>query len=326
MTNAIEIRDLNWRPGKAFAIQDLNLTVPQGAIYGFLGPNGSGKTSTIRLLMGMAKPLGGTLQLLGGSVPGDLPTSLARTGYVPERPHVLPALTVAEAIRFHGVFYPTWDAHWAEEMRRAFGLNEDTRVGRLSKGEKGKLLILLALAQRPDLLVLDEPTDGLDPVVRRDVMAAVLDYVSDTGASVFISSHLVHELERFCDWVGVLDNGKMVTEMPMQAFKEEIKRIRVVDVPDPFEATTPFQLMGRRPSDGMAAGETWVVRGWEDGMADFFTEYGATVKEVSHLDLEEGFVELLNAARPDVWNRDNGNAFPRLPADVPAPSTLKEEV
>jgi ABC-2 type transport system ATP-binding protein len=153
------------------------------------------------------------------------------------------------------------------------------------------------------LLILDEPTDGLDPVVRRDVLTAVLDYVSETDASVFISSHLVHELERFCDWVGVLENGSLIAEMPMEAFKNEIKRIRVVDPPLGTPPDLPFQLLGRHPSDGIAAGETWVVRGWEEEMAGVLTTRGATVKEVAHLDLEEGFVELLRSARPDVWAR-----------------------
>jgi ABC-2 type transport system ATP-binding protein len=301
--NAIEIRGLNWRPGKSFAIQELDLTVPVGAIYGFLGPNGSGKTSIVRLLMGMARPLSGRMTVLGGEVPGDLPRILSRTGYVPERPHLYPALTVAESIRFHGAFYPTWDGAWAERLRKVFFLSPETRVGSLSKGEAGKLMILLALSQRPKLLILDEPTDGLDPVVRRDVLTAVLDYVSEIDASVFISSHLVHELERFCDWVGVLENGRLIAEMPMEAFKNEIKRIRVVDPPLGTPRDLPFQLLGRHPSDGMSAGEIWVVKGWEEEMAGVLTTRGATVKEVAHLDLEEGFVEILRAARPEVWVR-----------------------
>jgi ABC-2 type transport system ATP-binding protein len=298
MSNAIEIRGLAWRPGDAFAIQDLDLTVPRGAIYGFLGPNGSGKTSTIRLLMGMARPRGGSIRVLGENVPADLPAILAKTGYVPERPHLFPALTVDEAIRLHSSFFPTWDRAWAMAMKGSFGLRGQTRVGRLSKGETGKLLILLALAQRPELLILDEPTDGLDPVVRRDVLAAVLDYVSETEATVFISSHLVHELERFCDWVGVIDDGRMVTEMPMESFKKEIKRIRVVGLPEEIQDDPPFHLLGRRESQGMGVGETWVVRGWRDEMAGFFTGAGGAVKEITALDLEEGFVELLSSTRP----------------------------
>ena len=303
MSNAIEIRGLNWRPGKSFAIRDLTITVPEGAIYGFLGPNGAGKTSTVRLLMGMAKPLSGEMTVLGGKIPGDLPRTLSQTGYVPERPHLYPALTVEESMRFHGTFFPTWDGAWAERLRDTFRLTPTSRMGSLSKGEAGKLMILLALSQRPRLLILDEPTDGLDPVVRRDVLAAVLDYVSETNATVFISSHLIHELERFCDWVGVLENGRLITEMPMEVFKNEIKRIRVVDPPVEPSPDLPFEILGRQPSDGMAAGETWVVRGWEGGMAEALASSGAVVKEVAHLDLEEGFVELLRTARPEIWGR-----------------------
>jgi ABC-2 type transport system ATP-binding protein len=315
MDNAIEVRGLNWRPGKSFAIQDLDLTVPEGAIYGFLGPNGSGKTSTVRLLMGMAKPSSGSISVFGRRVPGDLPRILARTGYVPERPHLYPILTVAEAIRFHSAFYPSWDGTWAEEMRRDFSLHSGARVGKLSKGERGKLLILLALAQRPDLLVLDEPTDGLDPVVRRDVFAAVLEYVSEARATVLISSHLVHELERFCDWVGLLEDGRVVAEMPMESFRNEIKRIRVLN-PPASPAGMPFTLLGRHASDGVRAGETWIVRGWEDGMTACLTDAGATVREVAHLDLEEGFVELLRSARPRHGGGTNGGSFfPETPGE-----------
>lgn len=306
MSNAIETRGLNWQPGKSFALEDLNITVPKGAIYGFLGPNGSGKTSTIRLLMGMARPLDGEIRVLGHPLSREFSAVLSRTGYVPERPHLYPGLTVAQAIRVHGGFFPDWDASWAEAMRKAFRLQSENRVGKLSKGERGKLLILLALAQRPDLLILDEPTDGLDPVVRRDVLAAVLDYVSQSGATVFISSHLVHELERFCDWVGVLDDGKLLAEMPMAAFKNGIKKVRVMGPPADPEAELPFDLLGRQPAEGITAGETWIVRGWKDDMGSTLTEAGIRIREVIHLDLEEGFVELLRAARPEVWAGRNG--------------------
>lgn len=301
MSNAIQIEGLTWEPGRRFAIRDLDLRVPAGGIYGFLGPNGSGKTSTIRLFMGMARPDGGEIEVLGGRVPGDMAAILARTGFVPETCHLYPWLSVAEALRVHGAFYRKWDGPWAENMRAAFHLDPQARVGKLSKGERGKLLILLALAQRPDLLVLDEPTDGLDPVVRRDVLAAVLDYVSDSGATVFISSHLVHELERFCDWVGILDDGSLLAEMPMEAFKKEIKRLRVSGAPETLGPDLPFQVLGRQAGDGLAAGETWIVRGWKDEMEAGLSEMGATVREVVHLDLEESFVELLRSARPEIW-------------------------
>jgi ABC-2 type transport system ATP-binding protein len=296
MSSAIETRGVRYRAGKSFEIRDLSLTVPAGAIYGFLGPNGSGKTTTIRLLLGLLRPRAGSITVLGHDVPGDLPAMLARVGYVPERPHLYPSFTVDDALSFHAAFHRRWDPTVAGKLERAFGLDRSSRVGRLSKGETGKLLVLLALAQRPDLLVLDEPTDGLDPVVRRDVVAAVIDYVSQSGATVFVSSHLVHELERFCDWIGLMDGGALVDELPMQRFKDGIKRLRIRGAPaDPGQ--TPFVLLAREPGPVPDTSEVWVVRGWEPAMRAHVEATGATVVEVVDLDLEEGFVELLRAFR-----------------------------
>jgi ABC-type multidrug transport system ATPase subunit len=294
MSNAIEIHRLHYRAGKTFEIKELELNVPLGSIYGFLGPNGSGKTTTIRLVLGLLRPLAGRAMVLGGEIPRDAPRVLARVGFVPEQPHLDPLLTVRETLAFQAAFYPTWDWPCAERLLRQFELQDRQPFGRLSKGQKGKLMMLLALAQRPELLVLDEPTDGLDPVVRRDMLSALLDYVSDRRATVFISSHLVHELERICDWIGVMDNGRLVTEVPIERFKNGIKRLRVIGAPvNP--ARTPFVLLAREPTNGTA--ETWTVRDWEPQMASYFDDVGASLHEVIDLDLEEGFVELLRTFR-----------------------------
>jgi len=298
MNNAIELRNVSYTAGKSFEIRDLTLNVPYGSIYGFLGPNGSGKTTTIRLFTGMHRATHGEISVLGHSIPREAPRALARTGFVPERPHLYPSLTVDESMRYHASFFPTWDEKWAGELLDRMRLVPEQRISRLSKGETGKLLILLALSQKPDLLVLDEPTDGLDPVVRRDVLTAILDYVSVAGATVFISSHLVHELERICDWVGVLDDGDLVAELPMQSFKNGIKRIRVGD-PPALPGDTPFVLLARTSANGLSTGETWIVRGWQAPMTQYFEGVGATVREVIDLDLEEGFVELLRSSRPN---------------------------
>jgi ABC-2 type transport system ATP-binding protein len=298
MNNAIELNGVCWKAGKGFELRDLTLRVPTGSIYGFLGPNGSGKTTTIRLFMGMMRPDRGEIRMLGKQVPRELPRILARVGFVPERPHIYPALTVGEALRYHASFYPSWDQGWSGDLMERLDLDPTRKIARMSKGETGKLLLLLALSQRPDLLVLDEPTDGLDPVVRRDVLTAVLDYVSETSATVFISSHLIHELERFCDWVGVLDGGQLVAELPMQSFKNGIKRIRVSNAPH-VPGDTPFVILHRSGFDAVGAMETWTVRGWQDPMRQYFEGVGATLRDVIDLDLEEGFVELLRSARPN---------------------------
>ena len=293
MSLAIQTRGLGYRAGRDFAIADLALNVPAGALYGFLGPNGSGKTTTIRLVLGLLRAGQGSIEVLGRAVPARIADVLARTGYVPERPHLYPTLTVDEAIRYHAAFFATWSHDWARELTGSFRLEGSRRIGALSKGETGKLMILLALAQRPELLVLDEPTDGLDPVVRRDVLGAVLEYVSQTRATVLISSHLVHEVERICDWVGVMDAGRLVSEMPMQRFKNGIKRLRVMDAP-PTLAGAPFSLLSRHRN---GAGELLLVNGWEPSMSQYFQSIGAELRDVTDLDLEEGFVEMLRASR-----------------------------
>ena len=297
MTNAVETERLDYVAGrgeKAFRIANLSMHVPRGAVYGFLGANGSGKTTTFRLLLALLKADSGRVTVLGESMPDRYVSVLARTGYVPERPHVYPSLTVREAIDLHRAFYPTWDQKWSDELLKEFDLVPNRKQAALSKGESGKLQMLLALSQRPELLILDEPTDGLDPVVRRDLLEALLAYVNDTQATVLISSHLVHELERICDWVGLMDHGQLLAEMPMQEFKNGIKRLRVAGAPAEL-ANAPFTLLSRGEESNGA--ERWIVRGWSDSMNEFINARGATLREVVDLDLEDGFVEILRASR-----------------------------
>jgi ABC-2 type transport system ATP-binding protein len=295
MTHAIETANLRYSIGKSFNVSDLNMHVPTGSVYGFLGPNGSGKTTTIRLVLGLLKAQSGTVSVLGMPMPASHTNVLARTGYVPERPHAYATLTVEEAIRYHRSFFAaTWDQAWADELLKQFDLDLSRRISVLSKGEAGKLHMLMALAQRPELLVLDEPTDGLDPVVRRDLLAALLQYVTDRKATVLISSHLVHELERICDWVGVMDAGRLVAELPMEQFKGGLKRLRVSSAPDALDGA-PFTVLSRDRGNG--AVEQWLVRGWTPGMTSYMDSIGASLREVIDLDLEEGFVEMLRSTR-----------------------------
>jgi ABC-2 type transport system ATP-binding protein len=230
-------------------------------------------------------------------VPDALTAALRVTGYVPERPHLHPFLTVRESIDLHSAFHARFDHGWSARLSQDFGLAMDRPLGRLSKGEMGKLLMLQALCQRPELLVLDEPTDGLDPVVRRDVLSALVDYVAEHRATVFISSHLVHELERLCDWVGVMDQGRLVAEMPMERLKNGIKRLRMRGPMDRL-AGAPFEVLSRSGRGGEAA--VWVVDRWETEMTQWIGAQGVTIDRVEDLDLEEGFVERLRARRREV--------------------------
>jgi ABC-2 type transport system ATP-binding protein len=295
MTNAIETKGLTYSPGGGFTISGLELTVPTGSVYGFLGPNGSGKTTTIRLLLGMLRQRAGSIRVLDGQMPRDAARLLARIGYVPEQPHFDTTQTIAEILRFQAAFYPTWDEEYVQRQLQEFELPVHKAFGSFSKGMKAKVMMLTALAQRPELLLLDEPTDGLDPVARRDILASLLHYVSDRQATVLISSHLVHELERICDWIGVMDAGRLVLQLPMTRFKQGMKRLRLTGVAADL-APMPFVRMTR---EALGSTETWIVRNWEPEMKAYFTHGVATLTEVQDLDLEDGFVELLRAFRAE---------------------------
>jgi ABC-2 type transport system ATP-binding protein len=292
MSNAIEVKGLEYWAPPRFALKDFSVSVPTGSIFGFLGPNGSGKTTTIRLLLGQLRPAGGSIQVLGESIPKHADKALARIGYVPERPHLYPMLTVDEALRYHASFYKTWDVTLAGELMRSFRLSGDARLSRLSKGELGKLMMLLALSQRPELLILDEPTDGLDPAARRDVLSALVEFVAQRTATVFISSHLVHELERICDRVAIVDEGRIVSDLPVETLKSGMKRLRVTGTPNP-QTPAPFTVLSRERDP--AGNQQWVVQGWQPEHNDWMSAAGLTVREVIDLDLEEGFVELLRS-------------------------------
>ncbi len=293
--NAIETTGLAYSPGGGFRIPDLRLQVPQGAIYGFLGPNGAGKTTTLRVVLGMLRAEAGDISVLGHSMPKEAEKVLARTGYVPEQPHFDPILTVREILRFQAAFYPGWDWATAERLLVELELPDHQLFGRLSKGQKAKVLMLTALAQTPELLVLDEPTDGLDPVARRDILVALLDYVAGHRATVLVSSHLVHELEGICTWIGVMDAGELTVELPIDEFRSGIKRLCFEVAPDPGGTPAPFTVLSRNGRS--PGGPVWVVRDWRPEMTEYLHAAGAVVREVVDLDLEDGYVELLRAFR-----------------------------
>jgi ABC-2 type transport system ATP-binding protein len=294
MSDPIRLQHVTCRLGRSFAVRDLSMRVQPGSVYGLLGPNGSGKTTTIRLIMGMLAPDDGQVTILGHDIPDGAPHALARIGCVPERLHLYAGLSIDEAMRYHAAFFPSWDAQVGRTLLGEFGLRHGQVIGSMSKGESGKLMMLLALAQRPDLLVLDEPTDGLDPVARRDVISAVMAYVADTKATVLITSHLVHEIERMCDWVALLDDGTMVIEEPMAGFRDVLRRLRVAGAP-PTLGALPFSVVARRMGGSRA--EEWVVRGFGDPGRQWLESNRMELLDVQHLDLEETVVELLRSSR-----------------------------
>lgn len=295
MGSAIETTGLCYRAGRAFAIRDVSLGVPAGEVCGFLGPNGAGKTTVIRLLLGLLRPEQGAIRLLGRSMPAEAPEILARVGYVPERPHLDVSLTVDELCRFQGAFFPRWDRPLALRLAERLEIDRGKEFGRLSKGQKAKVMILIALAQRPELLVLDEPTDGLDPVVRREILDILVTQMREDGVTALMSSHLVHELEGLCTRIAVMDAGALVSDSSMAEFRGGIRRL-VVDAATLLPVNgAPFTLLERREVEGSRSHLT--VTGWGASGATYLAEHRIVLHEVRDLGLEEAYVHLLRAFR-----------------------------
>lgn len=297
MALAIETAGLSYRAGRAFAIREVTLRIPEGEVCGFLGPNGAGKTTVIRLLLGLLRPRDGTIALLGSAVPAQVAEVLARIGYVPERPHFDATLPVDEILRFQRAFYPRWDDALARFLAARLEVDTGKEFGKLSKGQKAKVMILSALAQRPALLLLDEPTDGLDPVVRREILDILLAQIRADGVSVLISSHLVHELEGLCTRIAIMDDGALVTEVPMHEFRDGVRRIVVSADALPPNGDAPFRLLDQRV--GAEGTAQWTVSRWDAGGAEFLDTRGVRVHEVQSVGLEDAYIGHLRAARRD---------------------------
>lgn len=224
--NALEIRGLK-KSFSSFQLGPLDLSVPMGAIYGFVGPNGAGKTTTIDLIFGLGMEDSGTITVLGLDHRRDEKAMKLRTGYVgPELNHSVWG-RVSRLISFVKGFYPTWDDAYCSRLLDEFGIDPSARVMSLSFGTKIKLSLVLALAWRPTLLVLDEPTVGLDAISKRQVFAELLAAVREGDRAVFISSHAITDLERFADHVGMIKSGKLLFEGPVTNI---VERYRLVDL------------------------------------------------------------------------------------------------
>jgi ABC-2 type transport system ATP-binding protein len=216
----IEIRGLTRRFGSRLALDDVSLTVPRGTVFGLVGVNGAGKTTLIRHVLGLLKAGSGSVRVFGRDPAADPVGVLARVGHLSEENDLPGWMRVDELLRYTQAFYPDWDAAYAEELRRTFGLEPAARVRNLSKGQRARVGLTLALAHRPELLVLDEPSSGLDPVVRRDIMGAIVRTIADEGRTAMFSSHLLDEVERVTDHLALIHAGRIVLGGPMAEVAE----------------------------------------------------------------------------------------------------------
>jgi ABC-2 type transport system ATP-binding protein len=203
MTAVIETTGLGKRYGRRWALTDCSLTIPDGKVVGLVGPNGAGKTTLLHLAVGLLAPTTGSIEVLGGR-PGDDPAQLARVGFVAQDTPTYSGLTVAQHLRMGASLNPGWDDAVARSRIAQLGLDPGQKAGSLSGGQRAQLALTLAIAKRPALLVLDEPVASLDPLARREFLQTLMEVVADQGVSVVLSSHLVADLERICDYLVVL--------------------------------------------------------------------------------------------------------------------------
>ena len=226
MTDAIRLRDLHVRYGRVSALDGLSLAVTSGEIYGFLGRNGAGKTTTLRVLMGIVSADSGTVELFGSPMTRVSVATKRSIGYVSQEQNFYPWMTPLQLGRFVAAFYPTWDDIEYERLLRVLDVPPSRRSGILSAGTRTKLALALALAPRPPLLLLDEPTAGLDPVARREFNDMVVSMAAERGTTVFLSSHLVDEVEDIATRVGIVQVGRMMIEGRVDELRDRVRRVR----------------------------------------------------------------------------------------------------
>lgn len=225
-TEAIRLEALRRRYGRVQALDGLNVSARTGEVYGFLGRNGAGKTTTLRILMGIVPADAGQIHLFGGQVK-RVSVALKRSiGYVSQEQNFYPWMTARQLGEFVAAFYPNWDAREYDRMLRVLDIAPNQRSVELSGGTRTKLALALALAPRPPLLLLDEPTAGLDPVARREFHELVSEVVREHGVTVFLSSHLVEEVESIATRVGIVQAGRMRVEGDVPVLRETVRRVR----------------------------------------------------------------------------------------------------
>jgi ABC-2 type transport system ATP-binding protein len=222
--------------GKVTAVDGLDLTVRAGEIYGFLGVNGAGKTTAIRLFMGILKADGGTLELLGEATRRTSIRQKQSIGYVSQEQTFYPWMTCRMLGRFVGGLYPSWDAAEFERLLGVLDLPPDRKASQLSGGMRVKLALALALAPRPPLLILDEPTSGLDPLARREFLDIIQRETREHGRTTFFSSHIIGEIERVADRVGIVHRGRMRFEGSLAELKASVRLAQIGASPAPADA------------------------------------------------------------------------------------------
>ncbi|MBI5759834.1 MAG: ABC transporter ATP-binding protein [Planctomycetales bacterium] len=287
----VDIRRVTRQFGNKTALDDLSLSVPRGGVFGLIGGNGAGKTTLIKHILGMLKAQSGTVRVFGLDPVQNPVGTLGRIGYLSEDRDLPNWMRVGELMRYTQAFFPNWDDAYSEELRQAFDLDGQARIKNLSRGQRARAGLLIALAHRPELLVLDEPSSGLDPVVRRDILGAIIRTIADEGRTVLFSSHLLDEVERVADRVAIIHQGRILLTAPMDEIKDTHRRITLR-----FGQSldNPPSLVGTLSFAGQGAEWTYICSGESSQLRRAAEAIGATVVGDDAMTLDEIFVSRIS--------------------------------
>ena len=287
----IEVKNVTKRFDGVLALDGLNITVPGGAVYGLVGPNGAGKSTIIRHLAGIYRQDAGEV-LIDGAPVFDDPAIKERVAYIPDDVFYYTQATIRDMMRFYRDLYPRFDTACFEKLGEAFALDPKRPMRKLSKGQQKQAAFWLTLSLRPDVVILDEPVDGLDPVMRRQVWSLLLGDVAERGTTVLVSSHNLRELEDVCDHVGIMDRGKMLLERSLSELQDNIVKIQLA-----FAEETPLpadlQILHRSETGRL---QQLILRGKADELAAKLALTNPLFLDVLPLSLEEIFIYELGGA------------------------------
>jgi ABC-2 type transport system ATP-binding protein len=288
---AVETHGLAKNYGERTAVRGLDIAIPQGCAFGLLGPNGAGKSTTIQMLLGLLSPTSGHAKVLGEDPAKKAHVIRAEVGYVPEHHYIYKWMTVAEVIRFTRSFYPDWDDALCDTLLADYALDVTKKVRQLSRGMVTKLALLLALAHRPRLLILDEPTSGLDPLIREEFNAGVLELCQKDHRTVLYSSHIISDIEKVSDTVGIIHQGRLLIACARTELVRKTKRIEVT-----FKEDAPVPAPPQGTVWQKIEGNSWslTVHGFsQDTMEELCARNSIIQHQVADMDLEEIFKDFI---------------------------------
>ncbi|MFH1730118.1 MAG: ABC transporter ATP-binding protein [Planctomycetota bacterium] len=303
---AVETADLSKTfPGGVVAVNGLDLRIPRGAVYGLIGRNGAGKTTAIRLMMGLLRPNGGEARILAESMWTAAPEHRARVAYVAQEQRIPDWMTTEELCTWLGHFYAKWDAAYARDLAGRFGLAWDRQVGVMSGGERRKVAVLLAFAARPDVLLLDEPAAGLDPIARRELIDEIINVITSIdGCTVLLSTHIISDLERIAEYIGIIDRGRIVTEAKLEDLRDRTKRVQIVFDGDGVPESLKIPGAIRTRIEGPVV--TAVVQIVSDNQFDELRKIPGVRLNVFPLSLEDIFIDLFGPASREEFSEEIG--------------------